>query len=214
MSGDINIGMGNCLLMACMVIAYCESVGINFRLANNGDDCVLICEQEDLCKLDGIDDWMLDFAFTLTRETPVHVLEQVEFCQARPVRCANGWRMVRDPRVAMSKDCVSLLGWDSPTAFASWAAAIGGCGLSLTRGVPVWEAWYERLQRCGGVATMGAEEIVWDSGLGYMARGVEACSVDAEARYSFYRAFGILPDMQQALETEYSSAVSVDPPSP
>lgn len=214
MSGDINTGMGNCLLMSLMVIAYCELVGIKFRLANNGDDCVVFCEKSDLNRLDGIDQWMLDFGFTLTREAPVYCLEHVEFCQQRPVCCANGWRMVRDPRVAMSKDCVSLLGWDTPAAFADWAAAIGGCGLSLTTGVPVWEAWYRRLGRCGGVASLGADEAVWDSGLGYMARGVEACEVDDNARYSFYRAFGILPDMQTALEADYDEPVDISAPVP
>lgn len=214
MSGDINTGMGNCLLMSCMVIAYCEHVGLRFRLANNGDDCVLFLEAEDLCRLDGIDQWMLDFGFTLTREEPVYVLEQVEFCQAHPVHCANGWRMVRNPLVAMSKDCVSLVGWDNESAFAQWAHSIGSCGLSLTRGVPVWEAWYDRLVRIGRVPSTGVEERIWDSGLGYMARGVAACEVDDRARYSFYRAFGILPDMQAALEAEYSMPVTVCEPTP
>lgn len=214
MSGDINTGMGNCLLMACMVIAYCEHVGLRFRLANNGDDCVLFLEKADLPKLGGIDAWMLDFGFTLTREEPAYELEHVEFCQARPVRCANGWRMVRDPRVAMSKDCVSLLGWDSPKAFADWAAAIGSCGLSLTTGVPVWEAWYGRLRRLGGNVGGGVAESVWDSGMGYMARGVEPCEISAEARVSFYKAFGILPDFQVDLECDYSLPVSIDPPTP
>lgn len=215
MSGDINTGMGNCLLMSCMVIAYCEHVGIQFRLANNGDDCVLFVDRSDLARLDGIDQWMLDFGFTLTREEPVYVLEQVVFCQAQPVRCANGWRMVRDPRVAMSKDCVSLLGWDTEAAFHQWCGAIGACGASLTAGVPVWQEWYARLLRLSGVEVRsGVEERVWDSGLGYMARGVDACEVDDEARYSFYRAFGILPDLQVALEVEYAGPVTVCPPHP
>lgn len=215
MSGDINTGMGNCLLMSSMVISYCEQVGIDFRLANNGDDCVLFCERSDLPKLDGLDRWMLDFGFTLTREEPVFVLEQVEFCQAQPVRCANGWRMVRNPLTAMSKDCVSLLGWDNPKAFADWATAIGGCGLSLTAGVPVWEAWYRGLIRVGsGVAPDGAVDAVWDSGLGYMARGVQPCEVDEEARYSFYLAFGILPDTQLAFEDHYSQPVVLSDPCP
>jgi len=214
MSGDINTGMGNCLLMSCMVIAYCESIGIKFRLANNGDDCVVFIERGDLPKLDGIDQWMLDFGFKLTREQPVYVLEHVEFCQARPVRCANGWRMVRDPRVAMSKDCVSLLSWDTDAAFRQWCSAIGSCGASLTAGVPVWSAWYDRLVRLGRGASDGVVERVWDSGLGYMSRGVEACEVTDETRYSFYLAFGILPDHQAALEVEYSQPVSICEPHP
>lgn len=210
MSGDINTGMGNCLLMSAIVIAFMESVGIRYRLANNGDDCVVFCEADDLPRLSGIDAWFLDFGFTLTREEPVFVLEEVEFCQAHPVLCSTGWRMVRDPRTAMSKDCVSLLGWDTPKAFGQWAHAIGSCGISLTRGVPVWEAWYNRLLRVGeGYCRDGVEEAVWDSGLGYMARGVPAGQVDDMARYSFYRAFGILPDLQEALELEYSGHCTI-----
>lgn len=214
MSGDINTGMGNCLLMSSMVIAYCEHVGIEFRLANNGDDCVLFVEKVDLPKLKGIDAWMLEFGFTLTREEPVYVLEQVQFCQAQPVLCASGWRMVRDPRTAMSKDCVSLLGWDTPSSFQQWAHAIGSCGLSLTTGVPVWEAWYRRLVAVGRVASSGVEAQVWDSGLGYMARGVPTCEISQQCRYSFYKAFGLLPDLQVELEAVYSDPVSITEPTP
>jgi hypothetical protein len=214
MSGDINTGMGNCLLMASMVIAYRESIGVKFRLANNGDDCVLFVEAVDLPRLDGLDGWMLDFGFTLTREEPVYVLEKVEFCQAQPVQCATGWRMVRNPLTAMSKDCVSLLGWDNQTNFQSWAGAIGSCGLALTTGVPVWQSWYQRLVDIGRVPSEGAAERVWDSGLGYMASGVPPACITEDCRYSFYLAFGILPDMQLALEAEYAEPLTIAPPAP
>jgi len=46
MSGDMNTSSGNCLIMCAMVWTYCRSLGITkFRLANNGDDCILIVEQ-------------------------------------------------------------------------------------------------------------------------------------------------------------------------
>lgn len=215
MSGDINTGMGNCLIMSSIVIAYCEQAGIRFRLANNGDDCVLFVEKQDLKSLDGIDAWFLDGGFTLTREDPVYVLEQVVFCQAQPVLTSTGWRMVRDPRVAMSKDCVSLLGWDNPLMLGQWAHSVGSCGLSLTAGVPVWEAWYRRLLRIGaGVRSVGVDEVVWDSGLGYMARGVQPGVVDDAARYSFWRAFGITPDFQVALEADYAEELDQLTPTP
>lgn len=209
MSGDINTGMGNCLLMSSMVIAYCEEAGIDFRLANNGDDCVLFLERADLGRLAGLDQWMLDFGFTLTREDPVFVLEHVEFCQSHPVYTVTGWRMVRDPRVAMSKDCVSLLSWDTELEFRYWCHAIGSCGASLTAGVPVWQAWYARLVALGVAGPRGVGEAVWDSGLGYMARDVPGGEIVAEARVSFWRAFGIGPDLQEALEAEYSAPVSL-----
>lgn len=175
---------------------------------------MLFIEQSDLPRLAGLDQWMLEFGFTLTREEPAYVLEQVEFCQARPVLTSTGYRMVRDPRVAMSKDCVSLLSWDTPLEFQYWCHAIGSCGLSLTTGVPVWESWYRRLVRLGKEAPQGVGEAVWDSGLGYMARGVPPAAVSAESRVSFWRAFGIEPDLQEALEAEYSEDWHIGQASP
>lgn len=214
MSGDINTSLGNCILMSCMVIGYCEKVGITYRLSNNGDDCVLMVNRGQMHKLAGLSNWMLEFGFTLTQEEPVYELEKVVFCQAQPVHTSTGWRMVRDPRSAMSKDCVSLLGWDNDQALGSWATAISGCGLSLTSGVPVWEAWYRQLQRLGSQTTEGVVERQWECGMGYMARGVVAGEVDDAARVSFWRAFGITPDQQVALEEEYNAPLTLGPVTP
>lgn len=210
MSGDINTGMGNCLIMSSIVIAYCEQAGIEFRLANNGDDCVLFVDQSDLYKLDKLEAWFLDFGFSLTREAPVFELEHVEFCQTQPVLCGNGWRMVRNPFTAMSKDCVSLQSWDTELAMRYWLTSIGKCGLALTAGVPVWSAWYARLLRMGGEFATGVDERVHECGMSYMARGVEACDITEESRYSFFKAYGILPDVQVALEAEYNEPILMD----
>jgi hypothetical protein len=215
MSGDINTSLGNCIIMSCIVIAYCEAKGIKFRLANNGDDCVLFVEQSDLAALAGIDHWFLDFGFTLTREDPVFELEKVVFCQAQPVYTSTGWRMVRDPRTAMSKDCVSLVGWSTEQEIRVWAKAIATCGLSLTRGVPVWEEWYNQLDRLGDEqVSMGVQERVNDCGMYYMARGVTGGQVCDESRVSFWRAFGIMPDAQEALENYYREPAVMMPCTP
>lgn len=214
MSGDINTSLGNCLLMTAIVLVYCEWKRIRVRLSNNGDDCVLILEQCDLPRLAGLDAWFLDFGFKLTREAPVTVFERIEFCQSQPVMTGSGWRMVRNPLTAMSKDCVSLQSWDTETDIQWWAHAIGSCGLSLTQGVPVWEQWYRRLLRIGREAPDGVRERANECGMYYMSAGVQGCEVTAESRVSFYRAFGIAPDIQVALEDEYSGAVEVMPMDP
>lgn len=209
MSGDINTSMGNCLLMSCMVIAYCEAVGVRHRLANNGDDCVLIVELGDLHKLDGIDRWMLELGFTLTREKPVTVFEQIEFCQCHPVWTESGWRMVRNIHTAPSKDCVSIPGWSDMEDVYAWARNISACGLSLTRGVPVWEAWYQRLERIGRLGGGKRGGSLEESGMAHMSAGVVGCKITDESRMSFYRAFGLTPDMQIALEQEYSETYTL-----
>ena len=45
MSGDMNTGLGNCLLMCSMMWSYMSSAAIDrFEFINNGDDCVVIIE--------------------------------------------------------------------------------------------------------------------------------------------------------------------------
>lgn len=100
----------------------------------------------------------------------------------------------------MSKDCVSLLSWDTQAQFEVWRDAIGICGLELTRGVPMWESFYRSIQ-CGD--RRGGTEAIYDSGLGFAARGVRDAQVDDNARVSFWRAFGITPDLQVAAETAW-----------
>lgn len=206
MSGDINTSLGNCIIMSSIVLAYFEHHGIDARLANNGDDCMLFCSARDEGKMSGLSAWFRDFGFTLTVEPTRYVLEQCEFCQCKPVLCDNGWRMTRDPWTAMSKDLVSLQGWSSPVEVRNWAASIADCGIQLTRGVPIWEAFYTKLG-CWGFK---GSERVEDSGLGYLARGVEGCGVSEYARYSFWRAFGITPDQQLAIEKELGDTVISD----
>ena len=168
-------------------------------------------EAADLHKLRGIDQWFLDMGFVLTSETPVYVLEQVEFCQAHPVWVGDGYRMVRDIRTTPAKDMVSLLGWDNASNFNAWRNAIAACGQSLTSGVPVWESFYNALGEAP--APDWAEERIWDTGMGYMAKGVETAQITERGRYSFYLAFGMTPDWQVAIEESFSP-ISFSEPQP
>lgn len=201
MSGFIGTGIGNCFLMSSMVLGYLQSIGIHARLANNGDDCVVYMERASLTTFScGIEKWFLELGFTLTVEEPVYDFEKVVFCQSQPVLTSTGWRMVRDPTTAPSKDAVSLLSWSTEAEFRAWCHAIGSCGLELTRGVPFWEQHYRQLLKFG-VKREGANVAIRESGLGYMANGVRGGEVSDECRHSFWKAFGMLPEMQLALES-------------
>lgn len=198
MSGDINTSMGNCLIMSSIVLGFIQHVGIKARLVNNGDDCVVIVERGEMHLLNSIDQWFIDFGFTLTKEEPVDVFEQIEFCQMNPV-CVNGtWRMVRNPFTAVTKDCTSLLTWRTEVEFNNWSKSIGTAGLSLTGGVPIWQAFHTRLFEVDGKVTYRFE----DEGVGRFGCNSEVAEVSDETRVSFWRAFGVLPDMQIQIESE------------
>lgn len=209
MSGDMNTSMGNCIIMSSIVLAYFRVNRIQAKLVNNGDDCVVICESNDLNRFDNIGAWFKRFGFKLTQEQPVYDMERIEFCQTQPILCQDGWRMVRNPYTASSKDALSLLSWSTRLMFDRWRGAISSCGLSLTRGVPFWEAYYQRI---GGVQHERTNDTLRNSGLGYMASRMNSeAIITPESRYSFWKAFNLLPDEQIALENldvdiDYSAA--------
>jgi hypothetical protein len=210
MSGDMNTSSGNCLLMCAMVYNYCHSNAIGkFRLANNGDDCVLIIEQCDLWKIDNIPGWFHKIGYTMKVEKPVRIFEQISFCQTQPVFDGVGYRMVRDPRVSLAKDLTSTLDLRNGRTRALWLNAMHHGGKSLTTGVPVLQNFYTIFPTTTIKMTDRETTLVdfMQSGFSRMRPKVFGGHrlICPEARYSFWLAFGILPDTQEVLEHRFNT---------
>jgi len=216
-SGDLNTGLGNCLISCMLIWAYLNEKGIRGQLANNGDDCVVFMERKDLHNFSqGFGELFADAGFTMVVEEPVYELEKVDFCQASPVWDGEAWRMVRNARTSLSKDAVCLLQLESNESFATWLDAVGQCGIALAGDMPVVGAYYQGMirnanqltHRRNGVARYALE----DSGMFRLAQGLhhKYKQPTDDARVSFYNAFGILPDVQLAMERYYMQ-FNIDP---
>nr|WPR18465.1 MAG: RNA-dependent RNA polymerase [Chemarfal virus 201] len=212
MSGDMNTSSGNCLIMCAMVWCYCRSLGITkFRLANNGDDCTLIVEQSHKkTVLANLDSFFLNLGYTMKVEAPVYELERINFCQTQPVFDGIGYRMVRDPRVAMAKDLCCLLDLSNSRTRELWHDAMRHGGTSLTTGIPMWQNFYRMFPE--GKIRETKEEITLnrfrESGFYRMIPTIANKDYRAptpEARYSFWLAFGINPDTQIILEDRFNN---------
>jgi hypothetical protein len=198
----MNTAMGNCLLMSGMVYAYVKSIGVKSRLANNGDDCVVIMERRDVRRFcSGVREWFLAMGYTMKVENPVDEFEQIEFCQTRPIWTPDGWLMCRDPRVCLSKDLTSVLPMENGNMRYGWATAIGECGMSLCGGVPIMQQFYQSLLTAGGGRRLGAHPAL-ESGFARLATNMhrKLSPVHWQTRYSFWRAFGVTPHEQEAVE--------------
>lgn len=207
MSGDMNTSMGNCLLMCAMVYAYAEHRGVRVELANNGDDCTVIMETQDLLRFqEGLDAWFTEMGYTMKVEDPVYVFERIDFCQTSPVDTLGGYVMVRNPHRALTKDVYSVLPLRQGKMAFGWATAIGECGLSLTGAIPVFQEFYSALRAIGQGRRIGAHPGL-ESGFARLAEGMhrEYGDIAPVSRYSFWLAFGITPDEQVALEDYYRS---------
>lgn len=210
MSGDMNTSTGNVLIMCALVYEYAKERNVTISLANNGDDCVVFMERRDLHRFcDGGVEWFRDYGFSVVGFTPVYKIEHIKFCQSQPVQTVNGWIMVRDIKVSMTKSAMTLRPMNSNQDFANWLATVGECGSILSQGVPIMSAYYKLLQRSspGGVVKLLQTENYegW-----YRSRvGIAIMNplISDHARYSFWLAFGIAPDCQIAMERQLEQAV-------
>lgn len=204
MSGDMNTSMGNCLLMCAMVWAYAQSRSVEVRLANNGDDCVVIMEGGDLERFStGLSEWFLEMGFTMTIEEPVWTFEQVEFCQAHPIYIGPDvcdYIMVRDPRISIPKDLVTTKNYNTRRQVLGWLYAVGTGGLSAHGGVPVLQEFYHLYSITGKHYQKVEDDRSWWLRSMASRMTLSYCDPSAATRASFYYAFGITPDEQIACE--------------
>lgn len=206
-SGDMNTALGNCLIMCAMIWSYSRERGVPVKLVNNGDDCVVFMEAEDLARFSrDLPEWFLQLGFRMTVEDPVYNLEEVEFCQMHPVNCSGGWRMVRNPRTSLEKDSLCTRPIPDHKSLLGWFTAVGDGGVAVAAGVPILQEFYQMYLRWGqGHHSRILEGEV--TGMSFLAKGLvkEAREITQEARYSFFLAFGILPDDQIAIEEYFST---------
>lgn len=204
-SGDMNTSLGNSFIMCAIIWCWLRSCGVQARLANNGDDCVVIMERGDVDRFThGFEAYAKNLGFTMVVEEPVDVFERIEFCQTHPVWDGVNWRMVRNLGAAREKDSMCLFPIDNPGALEAWIYAVGECGLALTSGMPVFQEMYSAMMRNGRKSNM-SEAVFMQSGSRMLSLGMEskASFVTSDARVSFFSAFGLTPDEQVALEEYY-----------
>jgi len=202
-SGDMNTGLGNCLIMCAMVYSYASARDVRINLANNGDDCVVFMEQEDLERFTvGINEWFEEMGFRLTSEPPAFNFEAIEFCQMHPVLVGDEWRMVRTPKVAFEKDTMCTL-TVSDEEYLEWLAGVSDCGLATCSGVPVMQEFYLNLRLAAGDRS-APDRLVEYTGMKHLSRGLTSrvSAVSEASRFSFWLAFGVDPDTQRAIEQD------------
>lgn len=200
-TGDMNTALGNCLISAAMIFSYAALCGImKFDCFLNGDD--VICFMEEECTsafVAGLPKFYMDLGFRMKVESPVRIMENIEFCQNHPIFDGKGWVMVRKFPDCISKDSTIIHHVFAGDGWKDYLASVGECGLSLCGGIPILEAYYQKLASMGTSRRQYLEFI--SSGFLQMTRGMNrSCGITAESRNSFDIAYNISPDLQVALE--------------
>lgn len=206
-SGDINTSLGNVIIVTAIIYLWMKREGITMELMNNGDDFVIIIEECDLDKVQRLPDIFYQAGMRLKMEKPVREFEKLEFCQTKPVYDGYVWRMCRVPETILQKDVMCVLPVEK-FGVRRWLGAVGECGLSLASGLPVLSSFYRMFLRNGESCSVGLRQLLfkntamWEKmhNLGKFHK-----VITDEARVSFYKAFGILPDQQRILESRFDS---------
>lgn len=204
-SGDSNTSLGNVLIMCALAFDFFQEVGLHCSFANDGDDCVVILDEKDLGKLNGIEQYYSKAGFVLVLEPVVKIFEQIEFCQSQPVMNYDGrYTMVRDVRKSLGKDAVALKPLDNENIKKSWMAAVGMGGMALTSGFPVLQTYYQAFLR-GSDNARPLVDTTMEGGFFRLSVGMESTYVEPtpQTRLSFWLAFGISPAEQLCLEEHY-----------
>lgn len=207
MSGDINTSLGNVILMCAMVYSYLErKQKFPFEFVNDGDDCLLIVEREDLPYLRGLRNHFALMGMDLTVEDPVHCLEEIEFCRSHPVFNGERYVMCRPPMDGMYKDLSTVKNERYPHYRCCVGRSVREAGTLLHQGLPIGQELYRLLPSCAR-----GKDVVMEYGWGRGLRGPSShTTVTPEARASYYQAYGITPAEQIALEEKLKKIPTVE----
>lgn len=201
MSGDMNTALGNVLIMCAALYSYITTLGFSVSIVDNGDDAVAVMERGDAeAFLAGVPGFFFELGIRMKVEEPVDEFESVEFCNTRPVWNGTSWVMTRLIQKALHVDLTTTV---QVPDFLAHLRAIGNCGLALCSGLPVMQDFY--LWCCNHPrGKVSAEHLQVEScGLYHLSRNMEikVSLITPEARLSFWKAFGMLPDLQIELES-------------
>jgi len=210
-SGDANTGGGN-VVLCCGCIYECNrQTGVKTEWVDNGDDLFSITEERDAEFVGNIFTTITTHAgYKYRVEGHAKCMEEIEFCQQHPVWNGTEYIMCRGPK-GLLKDGIVRKPVRNNVEFRRWLATIGECGMAVAPGIPVMQSFYSCMTRNSrGAKVFDKDEMFQNTTLyrDFKALGEKkgkARPVGVEARASFYRAFGMVPDVQEQLEEYYDS---------
>jgi len=226
-SGQPNTSLVGVSVVVSILKGLFDSLPYEVRVINCGDDCVLICEYEHASHLKSLlAGWFKKFnMYVELSQTLTTRIEQIEFCQTRPVKIGDGYRMVRNPREGIIKDSTCVDELNKPVICAKWLNAVARGGLATHGGVPIFQDFYSMyLRSAGGMldkklskrqrrSLSDRREVrsITKSSMRYWGKGMKEqySEISDETRESFNIAFGYTPDVQIMIERHYHDTIIV-----
>lgn len=187
-SGDFDTGLGNTLINIACILEVFHKVKHDFIL--DGDDAVIIVERGTQIDVANFE----KFGFQTVLEV-VDNIEQIDFCHGKIID-NEGWVFSRDPIRAISNQMACRKAYDVK-GMARYLAGVGKCELACSAGVPILQAWGQRLASYSDKPLM-EQDVEWK--MRSMAPNEKVKEITPQARLTFEKAWNISPALQIAIE--------------
>lgn len=205
LSGMPNTSLGNCCSNYGKLSSVMRKSNISkYRIVVNGDDSIVMIERKDLSKYDV--DFLQSYGFK-TSTNIVDEFESIDYCQCNPVITSNGWMMVRNPTrvITRTSACIDN-SINTINKLTTWLASVGDCEKNVNCGVPVLQAWGQKLS---GLTNKRIKLDHRDL-FGKLSNATTSNVITNQARDSFFRSFGIGQQQQIYLENMINTIVIGD----
>lgn len=212
MSGDMNTALGNCVLMVIMLAVIMKRLGFTpsmWQMLDDGDDCLLFIQQTHEPMMVGLAEQFLKFGHVIKLENRATTIQEITFCQSSIINTVVGPKCVQNPVRTMSRALTGPRHWPDREFRKRYLGLVGWCELALSMGVPVVQSLAMLFIRSSG-GELPRSPVYYDRQ--WMAKRearhkVQPVEVTAEARCTFWEAFGITPDEQIALENQFDTSI-------
>nr|APG76373.1 hypothetical protein 3 [Shahe isopoda virus 5] len=201
MSGDMNTGLGNSILMAGMLECYLEKCGIKGAVYVDGDDSVVVVERQQQHKLLPVAPFFLQFGMEMKYEA-TNEFSQVDFCQCRPVQVDGKWVLSRDPKRVLTRPLWTTREMGDKLA-GRYLKGLGLGEIAVNWGLPLGSVLGARLYEIGEGKPWSYE---FHPGMKAREYGrIDTPQPSWATRMSFFEAWGISPEEQEAIERSIRS---------
>lgn len=215
-SGDFNTGLGNSLVMCCLVLASAKKLKLRFDFLADGDNAVLFVRRRDLntWRL-ALPECFLSMGFQVTVGDAVSRLEEVVFGQSKPCFVNGVWTMVRDPFKVLSHAACGYQHYSEMGGGLRVLKSIGYCEAVLNAGVPVLQEYAHAIINATrsvsfsrAVPTDVNYALILSRGINWQSAVKQ--TITAEARESFAISWGV--SIEEQLRMERKLACGFVPP--
>jgi len=214
-SGDFNTGLGNTLIMCCLVLMVAESTGTSYDFLADGDNAVVFVVEKDLpLWRESLPRVFLSAGHEAELGDVARSFSEVVFGQSKPLLVNGLWRMVRDPFKIMSHACADFKHYSEMKGGLRVLKSVAYCEAVAASGVPVLQTWAQSLLKVTQGVSFSRARLDNYEYQRILARGIRWSDaakreITQQTRLLFFRSWGISPEEQLSLERQLSKVPNI-----